>query len=190
MTDLYSPALKIAETKNIYQLDTFVETGCFHGSGLKFAKDIGFQNLYSCDINQTYVDECRNKFPGADIRHQESISFLKEVLPTIQGRSLFWLDAHYPVYYGLDNEDTVTKFPLVEELKLVKSLKPNFDQDVIVCDDLRVLLPDGNPYYNPAIGQQFMVDIKIQDLLDVLKDTHHHFLVDIDTGNLIFVPKD
>lgn len=189
MTSLCASGLRIQELKNRYQLDTIVETGCWHGHGLEFSQQIGIQNLYSCDINQTYVDECTKKFPQAVIRHQDSISFLKEVLPSVNGKTLFWLDAHYPVYYGLEEENSSTKFPLVEELLLVKSLKKNFQQDVIVCDDLRVLLPDNNPYYNPGVGDQFMVNIRVQDLIDVFSSTHDYYLVSEDTGNLIFIPK-
>lgn len=189
MTNLYAPELGVINLKNTYQLNTVVETGCYQGHGLEFARSIGIQSLYSCDINQTYVNNCRNKFPGADIRHLDSVSFLKEVLPTINEKTLFWLDAHYPIHYGLDHEDHITKFPLVEELKLLKSLKKNLEQDVIICDDLRVLLPDENPYYNPSVGQQFLVDYTIRNLTEVLEDTHNHYLVSVDTGNLIFIPR-
>jgi hypothetical protein len=78
---------------------------------------------------------------------------------------------------------------LVEELKLVRELKSNYHQDVIICDDLRVLAAENNPYYMPSVGDQFMVEHSIKDLTDILADTHKFYTMQADTGNLIFVPK-
>jgi hypothetical protein len=189
MTALFDQRLQVIALKQRYNLNNIVETGCWHGDGLTFAKKIGIQNLYSCDINERYVAECRDLLPNATIHHQDSIEFLKEILPGLTGLTLFWLDAHYPVYYGLEEENTLTKFPLVEELKLVRELKSNYQQDVIICDDLRVLAAENNPYYLPSIGDQFMVEHSIKDLTDVLADTHNFYTMQADTGNLIFIPK-
>lgn len=189
MTRLADPQLEAQRLKQEYNLTTLVETGCYEGDSLNFAKSIGFEHLYSCDINETYVHRCRNAFPNAKIEHQESISWMKDTLPTLEGATLFWLDAHYPIYYGLGNEDDLTKFPLVEELKLVKQLKKGFEKDIIICDDLRVLAPDNNPYYAGFLDQKFMVTHSIADLVAVLADTHTHWTVAGETGNLIFIPK-
>lgn len=189
MTALYDERLQVPALTQQYQLTNMVETGCWHGDGLTFAKQMGIRNLYSCDINETYVLESRARIPNAVVHHQDSIEFLKEILPIVAGRTLFWLDAHYPVHYGLTEENEITKFPLVEELRLVRELKQNYEQDVIICDDLRVLSAENNPYYMPSVGSEFMVDHSIRDLTDILADTHNFYTMQADTGNLIFVPK-
>ena len=189
MTRLADPQLEAQRLKQEYNLTTLVETGCYEGDSLNFSRSIGFEHLHSCDINEKYVNHCRAMFPNAKIAHQESISWLKEMLPNLEGTTLFWLDAHYPMYYGLGTEDELTKFPLVEELKLVKELKKGYEKDVIICDDLRVLAPDNNPYYAGFLDQMFMVKHTVNDLVAVLADTHNHWTVAGETGNLIFVPK-
>jgi hypothetical protein len=189
MTALFSPELQIEQIKNHFQLENFIETGCYQGDGLNFARDIGFQHLYSCDINKEYVDLCLKRINSATIRHQTSTEFLKDILPTINGTSLFWLDAHYPTYYGLEDENELTKFPLLEEVQLVIDLKKNYHRDVFVLDDLRVMLPENNPFYNPGIGSQFMVNRSIDDFVQLLGPTHDYYFVYVDTGNIIFVPK-
>ena len=189
MTRLADPQLEVQKLKNNFNFTTMVETGCYEGDSLNFANSIGVEHLYSCDINEHYVNRCRSTVPTAHIFHQESISFLKDILPTLDQPTLFWLDAHYPIYYGLGAETEETKFPLVEELKLVKQFKRNVEKDVIICDDLRVLSPDNNPYYLGSLDQRFMVEHRIDDLIAVLSDTHNHWTVPGETGNLIFVPK-
>lgn len=189
MTALFDNRLQVQELKYHYNLNNMVETGCWHGDGLTYANLIGIQNLFSCDINESYVLESRSRIPSAVVHHQESIEFLKNILPTVVGPTLFWLDAHYPVYYGLEQENEITKFPLVEELKLVRELKANYEKDVIICDDLRVLSAENNPYHMPNLGSDFLVDYSIQELTDVLADTHKFYTMQADTGNLIFVPK-
>lgn len=188
MTTLNAPQLSIAELKHKYQLDNFVETGCYQGDGLDFAHSIGFTKLYSCDINESYVKQSRQRVPQAIISHQVSIDFLKDVIPTIQGSCLFWLDAHYPIYYGLASEDQLTRFPLLEEVQLICQLR-DISRDVFVLDDLRVMSPEYNPFYNPSVGSEFMVNLKISDFIAQLSATHSYRLVDIDTGNIIFTPK-
>lgn len=189
MTRLADPELTVDSLKKDFNLVTLVETGCHEGDSLNFARSLGFDNLYSCDINEVYVNQCRALFPTAKIAYQESISWMKDILPTINDATLFWLDAHYPMYYGLSVENETTKFPLVEELKLIRQFKKNFEKDVIICDDLRVLATEDNPYYAGFLEKRFMVEHTLNDLISVFSDTHKHWTVAGVTGNLIFVPK-
>ena len=182
--------LGVSDLKHKHQLTSFVETGCYQGDSLMFAKDIGFDKLYSCDIDNNCVIKCQALIPNSKITNLESISFFKEILPTLTEKTFFWLDAHFPAYYGLPENET-TKFPLIEELKLIKSLKHNYQHDVIMCDDIRILLPDGNPYHLGHIWDMFKVNHTIKELTDVLEDTHNFYTLTKcpSEGVLVLVPK-
>lgn len=189
MTTLFNNQLEVEKLKKRYELTAFVETGCYEGDGLKYAKKLGFESLYSCDINHIYVDKCQKLVPEATIQHSDSIKFFEKNLKKITARTLFWLDAHYPIYYGLDKETEKTRFPMLDELVLIKNKKVNVDKDVIICDDLRVLLPENNPFHAEWLGDQFLVDKTLGELIEVLHKTHDHYTVNADTGVLIFIPK-
>ena len=189
MTELANPQINVQELKSKYSLDVFIETGCFNGNGLRHATSCGFNQLYSCDINKIYADGASQEFSNACIKHQDSLAFFQDVLPQVSGRALFFLDAHFPsFYFKPDAENENTKFPLFEEVKLIKQLKENFHQDVIICDDLRVLAPQGNPFHVTDLEQYYYVNYTIADLITLLKDTHQHYFVKGDTGTIIFVP--
>lgn len=189
MTQLYDAALQVDKLVEKYGLQTFVETGCFEGQGLQYAQKLQLHNLYSCDINEKYVELCKQRVPTATIYHKESIEFLQTVLPTINEPTLFWLDAHYPTYYGTQEENVITKFPLVEEIKLIIQHKQNYIKDVIICDDLRVLDKHDNPYFYGSLDQYFYVQYKIEDLINLLRDTHDYVSVQAETGVISFTPK-
>ena len=176
-----------ALTKN-YSLTEFVETGCYQGEGLDHAQRLGYSNLYSCDIDLARVTECQITFPTAVIVHQESVVFLEHILPRVHGAALFWLDAHYPADYGQE-ETTATKFPIIEEILRIKQYKTDYQRDVIIIDDIRVFDSQDNPFVNRSIGEYYMMDLSIQQITDLLSDTHDYQLVQADTGNLIFTPR-
>lgn len=188
MTVLYDTNLGVNDLTRNYSLTEFVETGCFQGEALDYAQRLGYSNLYSCDIDPLRVKECQTRFPNAVVVHQESVGFLEQVLPRVQGAALFWLDAHYPADYGQE-ETTATKFPIIEEILRIKQYKTDYQQDVIIIDDIRVFDSRDNPFINRSIGEYYMMDLSIRQITDLLSDTHDYQLVQADTGNLIFTPR-
>lgn len=188
MTVLRDMNLGVNDLTRDHLLTEFVETGCYMGEGLEHAQQLGYRNLYSCDIDLARVTECQSKFPSAVVVHQESVGFLASTLPHVQGATLFWLDAHYPADYG-QAESVETKFPVIEEILRIKQYKVNYQQDVIIIDDIRVFDSEDNPFINRSIGEYYMMDLSVQQLTDLLSDTHDYQLVQADTGNLIFTPR-
>jgi len=188
MSVLYDQNLHVNTLTQTYSLSQFIETGCYLGEGLSYAQALGYTNMYSCDIDHTRVIECQSKFPNAAIIHRESVGFLEQVLPQVHGAALFWLDAHYPADYG-QAESVETKFPVIEEILCIKQHKINYQQDVIIIDDIRVLDSEDNPFVNRSIGEYYMMNLSVQQLTDLLSDTHDYQLVQADTGNLIFTPR-
>ena len=190
MTVLWHHDLAVRELKQQYGLTTFVETGCYEGKGLIYALGLGFEHLLSCDIVDRHAHWCRVYIPKAQTLTQDSEGFLKRILPSLDEPTLFWLDAHYPLYYGHSHDTKETKIPTLTELRMIRDTKPNFERDVIIVDDLRALEPKDNPFYVGRIEEYLMADgYYVTDFIDVFKDTHEYLLVYGETGNLIFRPK-
>lgn len=106
---------------------TFVETGCHVGNSLMHAIHCGYTNLYSCDVDPSSVNYTIERVqPHCDnfkIEHVDSINFFKEILPNLDQKVTFWLDAHS----GSD-------VPTWEELSLIKTLCPTKDHNIVIDD--------------------------------------------------------
>lgn len=161
-----------------FQLDTFFETGCYQGESMFLAYAAGFQKVISCDIDLDRVNHCRKLFPGAAVLHGESTHVLGPLMPQIapvMGRTLFWLDVHFPSFYGMQ-ETEANSYPLAQELRLIRENKPNWAEDVIAFDDLRVIRDPANPRYRPGEllppEDQYYRDITLESLLAPFAATH------------------
>jgi hypothetical protein len=177
-----------------FHLESFVETGCFHGESLETAQHAGFGKLVSCDISEACVAECRGKFPRAAIWHGDSLTMLGQFLPGLPefaGRTLFWLDAHYPSFYGIEETESL-RYPLPEELNLIRRTKPGWEHDVIAFDDLRVIRDPHNPCYRPGElqGKDFglYVDITLASLYMPFAATHSLQIIRLGEGAAALLP--
>ena len=52
--------------KEKYNIDTFVESGCYYGWTLKEIHD-KFQKIYSCDINQNFINDAWDYIKKDDV---------------------------------------------------------------------------------------------------------------------------
>jgi len=115
----------------------FIETGTHAGGTLNVALELNmFDKLYSCDIDEGFFDIASNRFCDFDnvhLYHKSSIDFLKEVLPKINKKTFFWLDAH----------DVGKVAPLKEELNLIRDLLEK-NNHVIMIDDIPIYFGDGS----------------------------------------------
>ena len=134
----------ISWIKDKFNQNTFVETGCFQGSSLEYAFNLGYEKVYSCDVNLNLVNHCKQRFKDKNINlyHLDSSDFLKEIMPLLPKQSvLFFLDAHLCGWYsgGPMTTDFAhdVNFPLEKELDIIFNKRAEFD-DIIVCDDLRM----------------------------------------------------
>jgi hypothetical protein len=134
----------ISWIKDKFNQNTFVETGCFQGSSLEYAFNLGYEKVYSCDVNLNLVNHCKQRFKDKDVSiyHLDSSDFLKEIMPLLPTQSvLFFLDAHLCGWYsgGPMTTDFAhdVNFPLEKELDIIFNKRAEFD-DIIVCDDLRM----------------------------------------------------
>jgi hypothetical protein len=185
--------IPIKQYREQYGLTLFVETGCQEGEGMTFANQCGFDEhfLFSCDIRQEAVDATHQLLPGSFIMNSDSLTFLETILPQIPGPTLFWLDAHFPAFYAV-KETSETRWPLFAELELIKTLKPNIEKDVIICDDMRMLISPRNPNYTldevPENRVQY-IDVDWEEFTQTFSATHTAQSIKTDTGILVFLPK-
>jgi hypothetical protein len=182
--------LPLSNYRQTYDLNNFVETGCWKGDGIAYAFQTGYKNAHSCDIGLNFVEECRTRFPEASIVHSESMQYFKDLLPTLKGRTLFWLDAHFPEMYGTDNDAEELKIPLIPEIELIKKLKHDYAKDVILCDDMRTFRSKDNPRYREGeIAENLYMDVNWDAFKNILSDTHDAQLINDFDGVMVFTPK-
>lgn len=182
--------LNIKQYNEKYTLKNFVETGCYQGKGIAQAFVSGYENVYSCDIGLNFVEMCRKQYPIAQIEHTESMEFLKNLLPKLKGKTLFWLDAHFPELYGTNNNDDELRIPLIAEIELIKKYKKGYKNDVILCDDMRTFRSKDNPRYRPGeIDDKFYIDVDWIEFENILSTTHNSHLINDYDGVMLFTPK-
>ncbi len=179
----------------------FFETGTGLGHSLQHALDNGnFDNLYSTEIYKETANRAIIKFKKykyVQILNTNSITALAATLPTIPPDVpiLFFLDAHFPgeVEQGYDyatNDPSSLNLPLEEELCLIKKLRSN-SQDVIVVDDLKIY--ENGRYENGNIGDNFANIEQTWRNLDFLNNLFFNKSIErlyLDDGYLIIKPHD
>lgn len=122
----------------------FVETGTFGGGGIEKALQVGFNKVYSCDINETVVENAKNRFANQNvvIVNQSSQEALKLFFKEINEICVIFLDGHFMPYDENDEsrgfgEDTIQEglppCPLMEELDIIAN--HHIKDHVILIDD-------------------------------------------------------
>lgn len=121
----------------------FVETGTYHGDGVRAALAAGFEEVHSIELAPHHFENARKTFatdPRVHIWHGDSSKVLNSVIKTISEPIVFWLDGHYSCG---DTARGNKWCPLMEELQVIqKRAKP----DTILIDDMRCWTRD-NPEY-------------------------------------------
>ena len=77
--------ININTLRTKYNITNFVETGVYLGASVQIAYNSGFTSVHSCDINKDHINNARRTFPHANIIEADSITFLKELLPILNG---------------------------------------------------------------------------------------------------------
>ena len=156
----------------------FFETGTGLGSSLRHALHNGnFKKIFSTEIHSDTAVKAQLLFKknrDVEIRNENSTIALKKILPTLSKSDsiLFFLDAHFPgeVSEGFNYESNVPNsltMPLKEELKLIKLIRPDSD-DILIVDDLN-LFEDG-PFQNGNIVKNYANITKNERGLSFVED--------------------
>lgn len=117
-----------------YGIDSFVETGTFHGDAARFAAKL-FPRVVTIEIKREYQEQAILQSPGANIEFLlgDSASVLPDVVAGLTGTALFWLDGHAGAGFYADEDNC----PLLSELRAIgTSPHPH----VIMVDDARAFL--------------------------------------------------
>jgi hypothetical protein len=183
-------AYDIRQLKTKYNTDIFFETGTAEGNGVLTATQFGFKTIYTVEIMAEQVKILKERFKGlfysldstVHLIEGDSLTALQKHLPLIQSNIMFWLDAHYPgadliqndistkihTYVGAGLNDSTIRLPLASELALIKQLRPNH-KDVILLDDLNIYSNNISPEAYWLMPQQRFTENFYKD---ILKDTH------------------
>ncbi|RMH11301.1 MAG: hypothetical protein D6698_16575 [Gammaproteobacteria bacterium] len=175
-----------------YSLENMVETGCYEGDGIQTALDLGIQRVWSCDISERYVTHCKKRFQGQPVTILLGLStdVLPSICSSVEGPTLFWLDAHLPSYYGITGTDEKHKMPVVQELNIIREYKRGIDKDVIIVDDTRIIASADNPRFSrgECLPEHLVTDVTLSEIQGVMKGTHRveHYMNY--QGYLLFTP--
>lgn len=139
-----------------YGCKTFVETGTSSGDSLHAALRWA-DTLYSCDVARDRFQAQIIHFADHPVKQrvvlacEESPVFLEKNLP-INGRVLFWLDAHSD---GPGTPKGQKETPILEELEVITRKQP---ESIVLIDDSWLFGTD--PYGNgmwPSLNQMLKV---------------------------------
>lgn len=135
------PTELIIQLKAALNLSNFIETGTYYGNTSVWAAN-QFDQVFTIENSRTLYDRAKETFHDV-----ENISFLfgdsrtqlQNILPTIQGKSLFWLDAHWS---GGDTYGEADQCPLVDEIVVIDRFAVD---SCILIDDARLFTSPPQP---------------------------------------------
>lgn len=121
-------------------VETFVETGTFHGGGVIMARKNGFPRIISIEVAREFHEECLEKFAEpiaagqVELVYGDSAVCIGDICKRVEEPCIFWLDAHFQ---GVEAEFDASNCPLNAELEAI--IARGNPKDVIMIDDLRLL---------------------------------------------------
>lgn len=136
-----------------FTVENFVETGTYIGDTARWASD-NFRHVFTIERSKPLWQEARDKYKeteNIEFILGDSAEVLRDLVPRLNGTTIFWLDAHWSggLTYGEGDECA-----LLKELEAIfESTKDNF----VLIDDARLfLLPPPRPHIAsqwPDLGQ-------------------------------------
>jgi hypothetical protein len=120
----------------------FIETGTYLGDAILAAQSVGFKEYYSVEFNPELWFEATKRFDGdksVNLLLGSSDECLAKLMPNINERCLFWLDAH-------DTFGTGGGVPTYSELEVLKNHK--IKNHTLIIDDIPLYFGDGQEIKN------------------------------------------
>ena len=117
-----------------FNLTTFIETGT-HGAGTTLIAAPLFESVHTIELDERLYNLSKDRLSHLShvVCHRgESGEILRIILPTITGKPLFWLDAHF---CGEGSAWGKNETPILEELDAIADA--NMKNCVILIDDMR-----------------------------------------------------
>ena len=152
----------------------FLETGTADADCVRLALEVGFEKIYSIELDSTLQDQNIIKYQSqisegkVKLINGDSLLELNSIIPELDKPTTFWLDAH--VDFGPMG---IKKCPLYEELLAIK--KSPIKTHTILIDDMRIL------------GGHWGEGISIDELKNKLLEINPYYKFTLEDG---FAPKD
>ena len=163
--DPFSSFVRVLASQEGYA--DFVETGTYLGGTARWAADV-FSRVLTVEINPKFQQQAREIC--AD---RNNISFfvgraeerLPEMLRSLQGPAVFWLDAHAGGGWYGDKDDC----PLLAELRLITAR--DVVDDFVIIDDARGFTAPPPPPWDPDVWPP------IRSVLDAIDPRRERYVV-------------
>jgi hypothetical protein len=146
----------------------FVETGSYFGGGIEKAIGVGYEEIHSIELSDSYFHLCQNRFSAysyVHLWHGDSGVMLADVIAGIQEPITFWLDAHYS---GNDTAKGSVNCPILRELEIIKNHPIKSHQ--IFIDDIRLF------------GTEEFDSIYITEVIQKLLEINPRYKITFKTG--------
>ncbi len=165
----------------------FLETGTFHGGGVRKALDAGFEEILTLEVYSPLVEENTTRYKKeietgkVKIIHGDSGFVLKSVIKEINSNITFWLDAHIQSQNG--GGEGSERCPIVAELEQILATRVG-KKDIILIDDMR-LIENRNVGWSVNLNEMYRLIWEINPSY-ILKRIDGHIPYDV----LCCVPSD
>ncbi|MEM1167813.1 MAG: tetratricopeptide repeat protein [Cyanobacteria bacterium P01_H01_bin.35] len=147
------------ETLAKYMNPVLIETGTFLGATIEAGLKLGFQKIFSIEIDEKLYYKACKKFdnqPSVELLYGDTLEWLPKILSHLDNCATFWLDAHrsgelpggkiaYPIVGELEiiaNHYIKNHTILIDDRRLLKNPWS------ITEDDVQKALFNINPQYN------------------------------------------
>jgi hypothetical protein len=137
------PEQLLLALRDRFKIEHFIETGTFRGETAAWAAR-HFPSVITIELSEIYHQAARARFsgqPGVQPLLGNSAAVLREVVPTLPGAALFWLDAHWS---GLDTAGREAECPILSEIDTIN--RSPFDHIILVDDARLFCAPPPRPH--------------------------------------------
>jgi hypothetical protein len=117
--------------------NVFIETGSEYGRGIDSALKVGFEKVYSIELDPKFYNHCKEKFKDdnrVNLILGDSLIELPNLIKNFEEKNfLLWLDAHWSAegYAGEMMHDFLPK-----EMQALLPFKDKFKEAIIMIDDM------------------------------------------------------
>ena len=163
-----------------HKVKSFIETGTYLGDTAKWASRY-FEDVITIELSEELHCQAAQALKGiSNVRalKGDSGKLLREVLATIDGSAVFWLDGHHS--FG-DTAGENNECPLMEELSRIRG-SGGFDHVILIDDAHMFLMPP--PY--PHKAEQWP---SFSEVIDGLEAINPHYYVVVFENVIIAVPE-